>query len=121
MRFGPHEVARAKTLKAIGFPWRPKLGDWYVSHSGFCEMVRDFAEVGAVGRNGHAFLPVWSDCRDWLQDRGWRHPEVVLDEPGHVMMTLTHDDGRLLRSTGVSDLDCLYRMIMMLLLGSRRA
>ncbi len=120
MRFGQPEVARAKTLKAIGFPWRPKVGDWFVDHHGFCDLVRTYEQTKTIGTNGHAFLPSWDDCRQWLGTHGWGHPEVISEGRGQVMLLVTHTDGRVQRATGDSDLDCLYRIILQLLLNASR-
>jgi hypothetical protein len=102
----------------MGFPWRMAIGDWYVDPAGFCDLVRsaeDIARLGAPrGRTGHdVFLPSWDDCRVWLGDRGWGHPEVMHDGESDVTMSITHTDGRMLKTTGVSDLDCLYRFILL--------
>jgi len=115
-RFGAPEVARAKTLKAVGFPWRPQIGDWFVNHVGYCELVKTFEQAQKLGKNGDVFLPNWEDCRGWLAARGWGHPELADDYSGDVRMLLTHSSGKILRVTGASDLDCLYRAILTILL-----
>ena len=119
MEFTAHEVARAKTMKAAGFSWRPRIGDWYVHHNGYCDFVRSFEQVEQIGLNGHVFLPTWSDCRGWLSRRGWGHPEVIDGGEGEVSMLVTHQDGALRRVTGISDLDCMYRIILQILLAQR--
>ena len=119
MRFGAAEVARARTLKAVGFPWRPRIGDWYMDHTGYCGVVRSFAEIMRVRGHGHVFLPGWDDCRTWLSCRGWGHPEFVHDGDQDVTLLLTHESGPTMRVTGVSDLDCLYRIILQILLSGR--
>jgi hypothetical protein len=122
MKFGAAEVARAKTLRAVGFPWRPRVGDWYVDHRGYCGLVRTHEESQtiahsvAVQDSGHSFLPSWDDCREWLSVRGWGRPEIFDEAKGQIRMLVTHEDGRVMRATGDSDLDCLYRLILLLLL-----
>lgn len=102
----------------MGFPWRPKVGDWYVDHLGFCELVRSIDDVERIAEDGAraapaVFIPDWDDCRAWLSERGWGHPEVMVDADSEVTMAITHESGRRLRTTGVSDLDCLYRFILL--------
>lgn len=117
MKFGAPEVARAKTMKAAGFQWRPRVGDWYVDHTGYCDLVRTYEQAQSIGRNGHAFLPSWDDCRAWLADRGWGCPEIIQDEPGRVSMMITHEKSEeIKRAVGASDLDCLYSVILMIIL-----
>ena len=116
MKFGSAEVARAKTLKAVGFPWRPRVGDWFIDHTGYCELVRTYEHAQRLGANGDVFLPSWDDCRHWLGQRGWSHPEVIHEEEYEITLLLTHRSGRTTRATGVSDLDCLYRIILSILL-----
>ena len=125
MRFRREEVVRAKTLRKVGFPWRPKIGDWYVDPSGHCNLVRTVEEAEKVRPAAdrevppvkapppNVFLPGWDDCRAWLAERGWGHPEVMHEDECEVTMLLSHDDGRSLKVTGASDLDCLYRLILM--------
>ena len=116
MSFVPAEIARAKTMKALGFPWRPRLGDWFLDHSGYCALIRDHSEVSRYGNNGCVFLPRWDDCRAWLGARGWGQPEVEDEGDGEIWMRVSHADGRILRVCGVSDLDCLYQIILRLLI-----
>ena len=118
-RFGYQEVARAKTLKAVGFPWRPQVGDWFVNHVGYCELVTSLDQAESLGANGDVFLPSWADCRAWLTSRGWGHPEVTDDTDADITMRVTHRSGRVIRVQGVSDLDCLYRVILTILLRER--
>ena len=116
MRYGLPEVTRAKTMKAKGFPWRPRVGDWYVSHTGHCELVSSLDQVHRLSGNGSVFLPSWDDCRHWLSLYDWCDPELDDDNGGSVRMHVTHADGRVLRVVGVSDLDCLYRIILSILM-----
>lgn len=118
MRFSSEEVSRARTLKAVGFPWRPKIGDWYVDHTGYCDLVRTPEDMSRAVRHGNIFLPSWDDCRSWLLDRGWGHPEVLHEDDTGVTLTLSHSSGPSLRMSGASDLDCLYRAILMVQLRS---
>jgi hypothetical protein len=103
-------------MRAKGFPWRPRVGDWFVNHLGYCEFVASHEHASAIGGNGDAFLPNWNDCRHWLATRGWGDPEFR-DEDGWVGMFITHRSGRLLQARGVSDLDCLYQIILQILFG----
>jgi len=119
MRFGLPEVARAKTMKAAGFPWRPRVGDWYVSHTGHCELVQTHDQALRLGGNGSVFLPTWEDCRSWLDRHGWRDPEVDDDDNGTIRLHVTHESGAVKRAVGHSDLDCLYRIILQLLVGKK--
>lgn len=107
-------------MKAVGFPWRPRVGDWFMSHNGFCEIVRTHDQAQRLGENGDIFLPRWEDCRTWLASHGWGHPEVSDEDDGGVRMTLTHESGELVRANGDSDLDCLYQVILRLLLRRTR-
>ncbi|MFT5435278.1 MAG: hypothetical protein ACI9OJ_005995 [Myxococcota bacterium] len=118
-RFGAPEVARAKTLKAVGFPWRPQVGDWFINHVGYCELVKTLDQAERLGSNGAVFLPNWEDCRAWLQRSDWGHPELMDESDGEVSMLLTHSSGRLIRVNGASDLDCLYRAILTIVLSAR--
>ena len=120
MRVGPVEIARARTMRALGFPWRPRIGDWYVQHTGYCELVRSLEQAQQLGRNGDSFLPTWDDCRTWLAERGWGDPEMQ-DSQEAIGMWVRHEDGQLLRATGVSDLDCLYQVILTILLRTSRS
>ena len=117
MIVGPAEIARAKTMRALGFPWRPRVGDWYVSHTGYCELVRDYEHAQQLGKNGDAFLPTWADARSWLGNQGWCDPELRDVNTG-VSLWIRHENGTLLKARGDSDLDCLYQIILKILLGS---
>ena len=125
MRVGRHEVAVAKTLRAAGFPWRPRVGDWFIDHTGHCALVQTYEQAQTLGDNGDVFLPSWGDCREWLSVRGFFHPEVKdlpLDptdrhpDANSVAMTISHTSGRRLQVEGVSDLDAIYRLVLMVLL-----
>ena len=125
MKVGRHEVAVAKTLKAAGFPWRPRVGDWFIDHTGHCALVANYEQAQALGENGDVFLPTWCDCREWLATRGFLHPEVT-DLPvdptdrhpdmNAVSMKISHANGRQLQVDGVSDLDAIYRLVLMVML-----
>jgi hypothetical protein len=102
-------------MKAVGFPWRPQVGDWYVSHTGHCEIIQTYEQAKQMGGNGDIFLPTWQDCRQWLLKHGWLHPEVDDDHFGQVRVHVTHESGRIERATGDTELDCLYGIILGLL------
>lgn len=120
MRFGLAEVTRAKTLRRVGFPWNPRVGDWYVDQKGYCELVRDYDQAKRLVTNGDTFLPGWPDCRAWLADRHWANPEVIVDEPGAVHLIVTHQETEeVIRVRGNSDLDCLYSVILTIMLRER--
>lgn len=110
MRYSRVEIARARALRAGGLVWKPRLGDWYVTDHGFVAFVRGHGEVGHVASR-HTWLPGWVDCRRWLAERGWRHPETPLDDPGRVRIVVVQDDGRTLSADGATDLECLYGII----------
>lgn len=118
MRFGHAEISRARTLKATGLIWRPKLGDWYVDHTGYCHLVRTPEDLQRLGGNGDVYLPDWHACRAWLGERGWSHPEVIHEDDDCVHLVLTHTSGTTLKATGVSDLDSLYRIMLMVQLST---
>ncbi len=118
MRFSHAEIARARTLKATGLVWRPKIGDWYVDHTGYCDIVRTVEDVQRLGRNGDVYLPDWQDCREWLFERGWSHPEVIHEDAHGVSLVLTHRTGSSLKASGSSDLDSLYRIMLMVQLAT---
>ncbi len=118
MHFGYAEVARARTLKATGLVWHPKVGDWYVDHTGFCDLVRSPDDATRLGRNGDVFLPSWQDGRAWLRARGWSHPEVIHEDDGSVHLVLSHAGGATLKAVGVSELDSLYRIMLMVQLST---
>ncbi len=121
MRFRAPEIARAKTMKAAGFPWRPSVGDWFVSHAGFCDLVRTLEEAERVGKNGHAFLPRFEDCRAWLGARGYTHFEMyeAPAEDDLLRLVATNEAGEVLRAAGTSDLDCMYQAVLRLLVRER--
>ena len=79
MRFTRDEIERARRLRKLGLPWRPSIGDWYVTADGFVGILTgngDALEI--VGQ--HTWLPLWGDCRSWLRERGFTHPEFPTDE-----------------------------------------
>jgi|GEM_PF-5343343 hypothetical protein len=106
-------------MKAAGFPWRPRVGDWYVSYTGHCDLVRTHDQALLLGGNGSVFLPTWEDCRSWLDRHGWRDPEVDDDHDGTIRLHVTHKSGVVKRAVGHSDLDCLYRIILQVLVGKK--
>ena len=120
MLFSKEEIRRARKLKEAGLLWRVQIGHWYVTKDGFVGLVRGQGEAVDC-QNMHTWIPEWSDCRSWLKDRGYGHPEFIEDEVGQVTLALRHRNEGELRVRGTSDLCCLYDAMDQILTGSRRA
>jgi len=116
MRFSREEVATARRLREQGLHWRPAIGDWYVTEDGFVGVLTgngDGLEVSAR----HAWLPRWSDCREWLRERGWAEPEFITDRAGEVRIEMKNDAGGFLSGSAPTDRACLYAIMEAVLQG----
>ena len=83
MRFTGEQVGKAKRLKQLGLPWRPKAGHYVLDVTGFCPQPSPFQEgvyfilnydffmkkVGGVDRFKEImiWLPTWHDVRQLLR------------------------------------------------------
>lgn len=110
MRFTRTEIARARALKERGLTWKPGLGHWYATVDGFTSFIRGQGEALHVAAR-HFWLPQWVDCRRWLGEHGYTHPEFPRDEEGQIRIEVVGPDGAVIAGTGATDLECLYELM----------
>ncbi len=110
MRFEKEEIKRARALRRLGFGWKVQVGHWFVTDDGFVSFVKGHGDAESCGSR-HTWLPGWQECRRWLLDQGYSHPEIVVDEPDWVCIEIRSEGGEVLRQDGVSDLSCLYALM----------
>lgn len=110
MRYSRSEIEGARRIKALGFVWRPRIGDWYVTDDGFVGLVKGEGDaLHAAAR--FTFLPDWATCRQWLKEHGFSHPEFARDEPEETRIEVMSDNAEIIVGTGASDLECLYAIM----------
>lgn len=110
MNFTQFEIQLAKKMKQGGITWKSRIGGWYYSESGFCELVKEERQLPVVDR--HTWLPLWEECREWLKKNGWQNLEFVTDAFEHVEIEITHPRLGTLGARGTSDRECLYKLIL---------
>ena len=110
MRFKREEVRSARRLKALGLTWKPHLGDWYATDDGFISFVKGEGEGLHVVAN-YTWLPSWGECRSWLREHGYTHPEFARDEENDVRVEIMGEGGEMVSANGATDLECIYAII----------
>ena len=111
MLFSKEEVKRARALREAGLHWKVQMGHWYVTADGFVSMVNGKGEAEEC-KAMYVWLPLWSDCRIFLKEHGYGHPEVLEDENDRVVLELHSESSENLRVSGLNDRSCLYMAMM---------
>jgi hypothetical protein len=114
MEYTRAEIAGARRLKALGLPWRPRVGDWYATDAGFVSFVRGEGDASHAAAH-HTWLPDWRDCREWLRDEDITHPEFAIDEQEEVRIEVIGPGGKNFVGLGATDLECLYGIMAQVL------
>ena len=109
-------MARARRLRALGLHWRPAIGDWYVTDDGFVGLLTGNGD-GLEVSSQHTWLPRWSDCRQWLRERGHGHPEFIQDSETEIRVEMKSASGEFRSGAGATDRACLYAIMEALLSG----
>lgn len=109
-RFTKVELLRARTLRGMGLSWRPRRGDWYCTDDGFVSFVTANGDALHAAQH-HTWIPAWHDCRKWLIERGFTHPEFARDDPDCVRIEVMSSDGEIVVGTGATDLECLFEIV----------
>ena len=124
MRFKESEIDKAMRLRAAGLVWGPKPGHYVFDINGMVRAGSPFqagiflihstntfeSMVGGQDEmfENFAWLPTWEDCRAWLKERNVTNERIF-------------EAWQRGSSSGLTDREALYALILTVLEGSAAA
>jgi hypothetical protein len=112
-------------MKLVGFKWRYKLGDLFTKDSSEVCIVLNIQREGdkviifdkndrQYNPNEVVWLPRWTDCVDWLKERGYRKV-CVETKPNYSSVEITSEHKGFINGIGRTDLEAAYSAIIQVL------
>jgi hypothetical protein len=115
----------AYQMKLVGFTWDYKIGDLFTKDLSEIRIVLDLQGEGdkamVLDKNNQQYapkdvvwLPRWTDCVDWLKQRGYA--KVCVDtKPNYSSVEITSEHKGFINGIGKTDLEAIYSAIVQVL------
>jgi len=140
MKFTDKEIMLAKRMKEAGLVWSsPQPGNWFLlggdpslvkfiritNHYWYISAHRKICEVWWLDSGRQVWLPLWHQCREMLEEAGWRHFHLThnigcrFEDDGGAISVSVERGSESVGARGETDLEAIYKLIYYDLVGDK--